>query len=284
MKTFDSALTAHLAQEHTTLARCYRLTRRDGMAFGFTSHDQEITLGGLTYRASDGLTATTLESTADFRANNQDIQGVLSDSRITEADILAGLYDYAALNVFLVNWQAVPQTLSPQTVVWLQTARFGEIELKGGQFVAEAWGLSQALERQVPNLVSPTCRATRLGDAACKVNVTAHQFSYNVASIINKRTFTHNNSSQPTGAFRYGIVRFSNGIAAGREYTVKQYENNVLTLIDEAPGVQVGDAFTIIRGCDRRFETCRDVFNNVLNFRGEPPHLLPGTDKLVQPL
>jgi hypothetical protein len=42
----------------------------------------------------------------------------------------------------------------------------------------------------------------------------------------------------------------------------------------------VGDAFVATRGCDRQFSTCRDVFNNVKNFRGEPPHLLPGEDKI----
>jgi hypothetical protein len=30
--------------------------------------------------------------------------------------------------------------------------------------------------------------------------------------------------------------------------------------------IAVGNTFKAIRGCDRTFETCRTVFNNVLNF------------------
>jgi uncharacterized phage protein (TIGR02218 family) len=42
--------------------------------------------------------------------------------------------------------------------------------------------------------------------------------------------------------------------------------------------VQPGDAFIVHPGCDRRFATCRDVFANVLHFRGEP--FVPGLDAL----
>jgi len=284
MKTFDPSLAAHLQQERTTLAHCYRLTRRDGVRFGFTSHDRDLSIAGLTYKAGDGLTATTLESTGDLRANNQDIQVILSDNRLTEADILAGLYDYASLDVFLVNWQSPPAVLSPQTVVWLQTARFGEIEVKGGQFVAETWGLSHALEHQIPALVSPTCRAARLGDSACKVSLALYTFFYVVGTVINLRTFTHTDAVQATDFFRYGTLRFTSGPLNGRECTVKDYNDGTFTLIEDAPGLAAGQTFQAIRGCDRLFATCRDVFQNVVNFRGEPPHLLPGVDKLVQPL
>jgi len=44
--------------------------------------------------------------------------------------------------------------------------------------------------------------------------------------------------------------------------------------------IAVADTYSIAAGCDKSFTTCRDRFDNVLNFRGEP--YVPGVDKLVQ--
>jgi uncharacterized phage protein (TIGR02218 family) len=47
-----------------------------------------------------------------------------------------------------------------------------------------------------------------------------------------------------------------------------------------APPVAVGDAFQVVAGCDKRFETCRTKFANHLNFRGFPH--MPGNDFVVR--
>ena len=43
-----------------------------------------------------------------------------------------------------------------------------------------------------------------------------------------------------------------------------------------AAPIEAGDAFVVSAGCDKRFETCRDRFANVANFRGFPH--MPGND------
>jgi len=42
----------------------------------------------------------------------------------------------------------------------------------------------------------------------------------------------------------------------------------------------VGDAYSLIPGCDKLLTTCRDKFSNVDNFRGEPH--LPGMDAILR--
>jgi len=40
--------------------------------------------------------------------------------------------------------------------------------------------------------------------------------------------------------------------------------------IENAPyPIQIGDSFTAVRGCNKDGDTCRDVFNNMVNFGGE---------------
>ena len=46
MKTLPAALDAHLATGATTLCWCWRLTRRDGIRFGFTDHDRDVVFDG----------------------------------------------------------------------------------------------------------------------------------------------------------------------------------------------------------------------------------------------
>ncbi|WP_439580802.1 baseplate hub domain-containing protein, partial [Elioraea sp.] len=54
VKSVSSALAAHLAGALTTLATCWRVARRDGTLFGFTDHDRDLVVDGLTYRARTG--------------------------------------------------------------------------------------------------------------------------------------------------------------------------------------------------------------------------------------
>ena len=42
-----------LADGATTLARCWKLTRRDGVTQGFTDHDRDLSFGGVVYAAGD---------------------------------------------------------------------------------------------------------------------------------------------------------------------------------------------------------------------------------------
>jgi len=285
MKSLETSLASHLNGAVTTLALCARITRRDGVVLGFTGFDRDLVFAGITFQAESALTASAIETTADVRADNLDVQGILSSSYISDADILAGRYDGALVDMFLVNYAALPSSISNSTVVWLLSGRLSEIRLRGQQFVAEVRGLSDALSVSMGELYSPTCRVKRLGDARCGVALAAYTRSYTVAAVLDARRFTHSGAAEADGYFRYGTIKFTSGVNVGMEAVVKSYSGGVFEMVETMPAAVVsGAAFTAIRGCDRQFSTCRDVFNNVTNFRGEPPALLPGVDRLLSPL
>ena len=89
MKTATSELAAHLVGEVTTLATCWKITRRDGVVLGFTDHIRDLDIDGVTYRAASGYTRTAIRSTADLAVDNLDVESVFSDDGITEADLRA---------------------------------------------------------------------------------------------------------------------------------------------------------------------------------------------------
>src|SRR5690606_21142591 len=49
------SMAAWLQPDLTTMALCWRLDRRDGVALGFTSHDRDLPIGGIVYRAAPGM-------------------------------------------------------------------------------------------------------------------------------------------------------------------------------------------------------------------------------------
>ena len=48
----SAALEAHLAEGLTTVCRCWAVTRRDGVTYGFTDHDMDLVFDGITFRAT----------------------------------------------------------------------------------------------------------------------------------------------------------------------------------------------------------------------------------------
>jgi hypothetical protein len=47
MKSISSALAQHLTGEVTTLATCWQITHRDGVVLGFTDHDRDLEVDGV---------------------------------------------------------------------------------------------------------------------------------------------------------------------------------------------------------------------------------------------
>ena len=72
-------LHAHLATGLTTVARCWALTRSDGLRLGFTDHDCDLDFDGLSFRAGTGLSAMALQQATGLSVDNTEALGALSD-------------------------------------------------------------------------------------------------------------------------------------------------------------------------------------------------------------
>lgn len=95
--------------------------------------------------------------------------------------------------------------------------------------------------------------------------------------------------SAPTGGtpraadwFAEGVVTFTSGANAGMRARVKAYgaSSDFELLVAMPHDLEVGDTLQAVAGCRKRLqEDCRDRFDNVINFQGEPH--LPGVDALT---
>src|SRR4051794_9333740 len=108
MKACSVGLAAHIQQGQTTYTTLFKVTRKDGTVLGFTEHDEDLVVGGVTYLSSSSYNRFNLNQTSDGRTNTTELTGAI-DSVITRADIEARLYDEAAVQKLLCNWRNLSQ-------------------------------------------------------------------------------------------------------------------------------------------------------------------------------
>lgn len=274
MRTASSNLTAHLAGEVTSLAICWKLTLVDNTVLGFTDHTADLVISSVTYKAATGISPSSIESKDKFSVDNLDVQGILDSAAITEADIMAGKYDFAEIEIFMVNVTDLSQGVITHRRGWL-----GEVSIKNGQFIAEVRGLAQKLQQNIVELYTPTCRAV-FGDSRCKVALAGFTYNGTVNTVTSRQVFISNGATQAAGYFSLGEVEWLTGANAGRRMEIKEFSNKQFTLVLPMPNmIAAGDTFKAVAGCDKTFGTCVAKFNNAVNFRGEP--YVPGMDKML---
>ena len=281
MRTLPPALAAHLGEGVTTLCRCWRLSRRDGTVFGFTDHDRDLVVGGQAYAAGTGLEASEVESQLGFAVGGGEVSGALTSDAIAEADILAGLYDDAAVEVRLVNWADATQHLL------LAAASIGEIRRADDGFVAELRDPLHRLDEERGLVYRATCSAD-LGDARCKVDLAdpAYRATGSVGETDGAlRIAPTGLDAYLSGWFSGGRLAWLSGANEGGAVEIKLHRADEagigLDLWRRAPRpIEPGDTFVVTAGCDKRHATCRDVFANIVNFRGFPH--MPGNDFVIR--
>ncbi|UFM64562.1 DUF2163 domain-containing protein [Paracoccus sp. MA] len=272
-----------VAKSALTLGPCAALmtTRSDGVVLGFTDHDNPLTFAGVQFEPESGFAASEIRVGSELNVDSQDAEGVLSSDRITEADIVGGHYDNAAVEVWRVNWAAVSQR------ILMRRGSIGEVRRGKIAFTAEMRSLAHLLDQATGRTYQYSCDAA-LGDGRCKVNLAGASFNGTgaVTSLIRDRSFrTSGLVSFPAGWFDHGILSWTSGPNAGREAEVVLHgkSGSVVSLsLLEAPVVEIaaGHEFTIVAGCDKRHSTCFAKFSNIANFRGFPH--IPGQDAVVR--
>lgn len=258
----------------TTVALCWRIERRDGVAIGLTDHDRDLIVAGLVHRAAPGMTPSAIKRSDGLEADTMDITGALTSAAITDADLLAGRWDGARVTLFAVDWTGGDALQVP-----LGEGTIGAVETDRGAFTAELRGASAALEQPVVETTSPECRA-ELGDRRCRVAMAGRRRMARVTGISEQMVTL--DSVEPSGnAYGAGLLRWIGGANSGLVSAIAASAGATVT-VRAAPALPVaaGDLVELIEGCDKSLATCATRFTNAVNFRGEP--YLPGIDLLTR--
>lgn len=266
-----------------TIARAWAVTRSDGMVLGFTDHDRSLNFEGILFRPDAGLSARAVVQGSGLSVDNTEAAGALSDSAITETDLMAGRWDAADVRLWEVDWT---DTESRRLIF---RGHLGEVTRSGAAFRAELRGLSEPLNRTQGRVYHPRCSA-ELGDGQCKFDLTRAGYSAEgriVSHDEGQRFVLADIDGHDAGWFERGQLRVISGAAEGLSGLIKtdraaEGSRREIALW-AGLGVQpaVGDRVRLIAGCDKRGQTCRLKFLNYMNFRGFPH--LPSEDWLLTP-
>ncbi|MCF6305001.1 MAG: DUF2163 domain-containing protein [Rhodobacteraceae bacterium] len=260
----------------TTVCRCWLLKRRDGVSYGFTDHDRDISFDGQVFQAGSGMDASALESSTGLAVDNGQAVGALSAIGLTDADILAGKYDRAEVQQWLVDWR------NPASHVQLFRGFLGEIRRGSSAFEVELRSMAELLNQPMGRGYVPTCDRI-LGDSKCGHDLELDGvFAVDVVELDDARRIVFAAvTGKESGWFSSGYVRWLSGENAGVTSLIKvdnaRLDQREIELWEEVRGqVNIGDSAELIVGCDKRVETCVAKFDNFLNFRGFPH--IPGED------
>lgn len=152
--------------------------------------------------------------------------------------------------------------------------------------LAELLGLTETLNRPQGRVYQSACSAV-LGDARCRFDLDQPGFSteLDVVAVEDDVRFRLDGATgQPERWFEKGRFAVIEGSAAGLVGVIKNDvtgpDGRVVELWQAIRAtVRVGDRVRIEAGCDKRHQTCRDRFDNIVNFRGFPH--IPGEDRLL---
>ena len=271
----NSAAIAQLS----TRAYGWLLERRDGITIGFTSHDRDVEIGGVTYHASPGMEPTSIIQTEGLEAGGLDVKGALSSRAIREDDLRAGRWNRAKVQIFLFDWE---QPSGNRHI--LASGELGNISYSGDAFDAELLGVADRLGQPVVPATSPSCRAV-FCDADCALSVRRYQHYGTATGSDGKEIALQGLGQWDPASFKYGKLRFLSGANTGLTYNIAngftssatyyvQVTENIAFPFDSPARV------VMTEGCDKTLSTCSGRFGNAINFRGEA--FLPGNDLLTR--
>lgn len=301
-RTIPIALQDHLDGDATTTCILIRI---DPVTPGYPSYgaallNRDVTyndgISEITYSAIIGGQSSTMQATIDMAVDNSDLAQLMPefDFPISEADIAAGVYDFARYTAYLVNYEDLSQG---HTVVPNGYGTLGRITIRddGLSFVEELRGLSQELKQTICARDSLSCRATfgsqpigssgSDGDVVeereyCGIDLDPLWVSATVTSVgpESSRTFTASALVAAEDFYALGMVRWTSGANNGREFEVEENSAAGVISLTFPTGFTIanGDTFDIRQGCNKQARDdergCKYHWGAEwpMHFRGEP--------------
>jgi len=291
-RNIPAGLAAHIASEATSLAELIRITPVVGSILAFTSHTQNLTVGGQLYLSRPGMRVSLVKSNLRMEIDASEGAGFFQSGTISLADVLRGKFNDAIFERRFCNYDDVSQG-----GYTFQSGYIGRVSVNDNVFSAEMRGLLGVLSQPVGRILSRRCDVRRLGDSRCKFDMTSTQLGTGVAfrQSLTVSVVVDQITIQVTGAsigsdgggstdwFRAGVMTWLTGANAGYESEIASTSlglggEKTLSLLN-APGqdIVVSDTLYAYAGCDRTTNHCFGKFRNaaqtngnLVNFRGFP--------------
>lgn len=283
MRAVPVDLLTHLQDNVTSVCRLLRFVLNDGSSHGMTTLDRNIVYDGTTYYAINGFDPSSIATDTGLSVDNSEVRALLSAEvpGITVEMVKAGAMDDAEWEMLLVNWQ----DLSMGHLI-MDGGDVGEVRVVDGMvYMPELVSSTMRLRQSVGHVWSRSCRATFGADAdsqtGCGVNAEALWQAGTITGIGDegRRVFADNGLLLTPGHVPGRVQWLTGPNTSNRLYQIEAYSSvsGTIGLLEPvAFDISIGDTFRIRPDCDKQPYTCKNTYNNWLNYKGEP--LIPVGD------
>lgn len=241
----------------TSIATCWKIILKNKRVLSFTDSSSDISINGIVYQAKSGISRKAFENNITIeKIANVEVEGMLDHESINENDIKEGQFDNALVEIFLVDYNN-PQ----ENIIFLHKGYIAEIHYEGNRFIADIQGIAAKTDYHVGEVFSEFCRAC-FGDSRCKVDVKSFAVQAKVARIVDAKSI------------EISIIpdeNFSSIQIGWNKYEIEFIENNIIKLATTPTDIILQDQeILLIPTCDKSYNTCKNKYKNIINFRAEP--------------
>ena len=248
-----------------TLCYCVKITTRDDISLGFTSHDQNLVINALTYQANTALDPTAFTKRLDLSPDNFEVKSFIDSEVISVKDIRGGLYQGATVTAAIVDFIDLPATIDDAII--LAKGQVGEISLDDATFFFEIRSKEDKLNQAVNQSISPLCRWTkRLDDDRCGLDKTFFAVTGTITAVTSQFQFTISASFDEPQWFNQssagGYVQVISGANQYFRLDIDFVSGNTIGLKNTPPyDFEVGDEVMAIPACDGTWTRCAEFAN-----------------------
>ena len=238
--------------------------------------------------SSINIQESQLQQLAGLEPDNQEITAQLTE--VFSAQSIRNRKWYGA-EVITANYNPLDVSMGP---LMRRKSFIGKVDVSRYTAKTEARSLAQLLDQPVGD-VTTAKSTTELGDFRCKIDLSGDTVDgYHitnlgtVTAVTDRQVFTVELSEDiatgidtaPDDFFAFGNAIWTGGDNESSRIKILTNAGNEITLwLPVNYDIQEGDEVTLIAGCDKSREMCRDKFGNMENFRGFPD--LPGPDRVL---
>lgn len=273
MQDWPDDLIAELSNQPTTLCRLFVVEPVALPALYFTDHDQDVTLGGHTYRADHSFQPSAIENSIGGANTNLELTVLFATSQIAYDDAIRGLYQGATVTALLASYGNIAAGSGVLT-----KGRIGSFNLPSKLYgIMSINGGTGKMDREMTEVYTSFCRAD-FGDTRCGIDIEAHGFNFTVSSLPDDMSLiTDVPARHADGFYNLGSLSWVTGDNAGVVQEVAfSLATGVVGLFYPPPfAMAPGDTGRLYQGCAKTLTACV-AYANLPNFRGEP--YVPGDD------
>jgi uncharacterized phage protein (TIGR02218 family) len=270
--TASSLLNYFASSSFNVALGAYTVSSIGGIVSAVTSWSSDIVnvpgYPGVTFSSVGGVTPSQFEQPSGLDPVNMEQDVFLMPLGLEEDDVLAGKWDAAECTVFQMN----PDTPDMGQLI-LVSGKLAKFEQSGRMIRTEIRGINDALSQMIGRVTKFLCDAD-VYDARCKLDAVARGEVHTgtLTSVTSNAVFRDTARTEGVEYFHNARGAFTSGDNAGFEFHVNTWNDTTKEWALHFPMPylpQVGDAYTIKRGCQKRPGDCT-ARNNIINYRGFP--------------